>query len=594
MRTTGAFIGLLLGGWRLWRVNPRLFYYRVWSIARSPAQGLRDLLAVREQYAGVQEAYREWLRCPHASEQNVDFARGSPLLSVVMPVYDPEARALAAAIESVVHQTYENWELCIADDVSTTTHVRPMLEGYAARDGRIRIVWREQQGHIAAASNSAVEIARGDFVVLLDHDDLLAPNALAEVARVIEANSTVDFIYSDEDKLDFDDTHIEPFFKPAWSPTLLATCNYITHLAALRRRLVLEVGGFQDETVGSQDHDLFLRVTERSRAVAHIPQVLYSWRKSRMSTAVGSSAKPYATEAARRALQRTIDRRALNADIQPSDLNGLFHMRRRLASVPRVSLVVLGKGREWQSILDSHDVVVCDRTHLPSSGPAVDRLYDSPGGGSDIPVVDSVADLTGDYLVWIDGRTRPADRHSVRNLLEMAQVEGVSVVGGVTLDRRTAVVLQAGIVIGERGQPVYAYAGLPRAPQRAFYLNLKDLSHEVSAVYYGCCAMRRTIWEELEWNAQLPPALAMCDLCLRTLEAGYTPIYAPLARFQRSTPLDPMPSIGDYDWPWRQVDDPFWNPHLGGSSPDGLPFRCSGEPAVRVRRGGSTLEKSHR
>jgi O-antigen biosynthesis protein len=490
----------------------------------------------------------------------------------------------------VVHQTYANWELCIADDVSTTAHVRPMLEGYAARDGRIRVVWREQQGHIAAASNSAVEIARGDFVVLLDHDDLLAPNALAEVARVLEADSTVDFIYSDEDKLDFDGTHIEPFFKPAWSPTLLATCNYITHLAALRRRLVLEVGGFQDETVGSQDHDLFLRVTERSRAVAHIPQVLYSWRKSRTSTAVGSSAKPYATQAARRALQRTIDRRALNADIQPSDLNGLFHVRRRLSSVPRISLVVLGTGREWQSILDCRDVIVCDRTHLASGGPAADRLYD----GSDIPVVDTIDDPTGDYLVWIDGRTKPADRSSVRNLLETAQVGEVSVVGGVTFDRRTAVVLQAGIVIGEGGQPMYAFAGLPRAPQRAFYLNLKDLSHEVSAVYYGCCAMRRTIWAELKWNAHLPPVLAMSDLCLRTIEAGYTPVYAPLARFQRSCLLDPMPSVEGYDWPWRQRDDPFWNPHLGATSSDGLPFRCNGEPAARIRRGGSTLETSHR
>lgn len=595
MRTIGAFVGLLVGGWRLWRASPRLFYSRVWSVARSPVQGLRDLLAVRAQYARVQEAYREWLRCPHPSDQSVEFSHGSPLLSVIMPVFDPQARALAEAIESVVHQTYENWELCIADDVSTTAHVRPMLEGYEARDGRIHVVWREQQGHIAAASNSAVEIAQGDFVILLDHDDLLAPNALTEVARVIEADSTVDFIYSDEDKLDFDGTRIEPFFKPAWSPTLLATCNYITHLAALRRRLVLEVGGFQDETVGSQDHDLFLRVTERSRAVAHIPQVLYSWRKSRTSTAVGSSAKPYATEAARRALQRTIDRRALTADIQPSDLNGLFHMRRRISTVPRVSLVVLGKGQEWQSILATHDVVVCDRTHLSSDGRMVDGLHHhSPEGSPDIPMVDSVDDLTGDYLVWIDSRTRPTDRHSMRNLLEMAQVEGVSVVGGVTFDRRTDVVLQAAVVIGEGGQPMYAYAGLPRAPQRAFYLNLKGLSHEVSAVYYGCCAMRRTIWEDQTWNAELPPALAMCDFCLRTLEAGYTPVHAPLARFQRSTPLHPMPSIKDYSWPWLQLDDPFWNPHLGQSSPDGLPFRCSEEPAVRIRRGSSTPEKSHR
>jgi len=265
-----------------------------------------------------------------------------------MPVYNTEPMALSEAIESVLASTYANWELCIADDASTSRHIKPLLAEYARSDGRVRIVWRDRQGHISAASNSAIEEATGEFVVLLDHDDRLTPDALREVARVVRDHPEVDFIYSDEDKLDFSGDRIEPFFKPAWSPTLLTSGNYITHLAAMRRTLVIEVGGFRDVTVGSQDHDLFLRVMERSRAVAHIPTVLYSWRKSATSTAVGTGAKQYAIEASRVALQEAIDRRGLAAHLQPSQLNGLFSVRYSLRTSPRISIVVVGESAYWK------------------------------------------------------------------------------------------------------------------------------------------------------------------------------------------------------------------------------------------------------
>jgi glycosyltransferase involved in cell wall biosynthesis len=211
-----------------------------------------------------------------------------------MPVHDPPARLLSAAIESVLAQTYPHWELCTTDDASSKPWVREILEQYAAADPRIKVIYREKSGHIATASNDALARATGEFIVPLDHDDLLARDALLELARVVDTCPTVDFLYSDEDKLEPNGTRVEPFFKPAWSPTLLTSCNYITHLAALRRSLVLDVGGFRSETVGSQDHDLFLRIAERAQAVAHIPLVLYSWRKSRASAASSSTAKPYA------------------------------------------------------------------------------------------------------------------------------------------------------------------------------------------------------------------------------------------------------------------------------------------------------------
>jgi glycosyltransferase involved in cell wall biosynthesis len=240
-----------------------------------------------------------------------------------MPVHNPPETVLDEAIASVLVQTYPHWECCIADDASTEPHVRIVLERYVALDPRVRVVYRPQSGHIAAASNSALDLARGEFVVLLDHDDRLAPEALGAIAEVVAGEPLVDLIYSDEDKLDPAGRRVTPFFKPAWSPALLLSCNYVTHLAAARRELVAEVGGFRTETVGSQDHDLFLRLGERARAVAHIPRILYSWRMVAGSTAAASSAKPYTVVAARRALAGALREHAPLADLPAVPRGGL-------------------------------------------------------------------------------------------------------------------------------------------------------------------------------------------------------------------------------------------------------------------------------
>jgi O-antigen biosynthesis protein len=336
---------------------------------------------------------------------------------------------------------------------------------------------------------------------------------------------------------------------------------------------VMEVGGFRDVTVGSQDHDLFLRVVERSRAVAHIPTVLYSWRKSDTSTAVASGAKPYAIEAARFALQDAINRRGLEAYLEPSHLNGLFSLRYSVHTVPRVSLVVLGESEQWKKAPHSSSIHVCDVTYTLSGGPT-----------GDSHLVESIERGAGKYIVWIDSAARPADAESVLILLEYAQLAPVAVVGGRTTEARTGHLLQAGIVIGDQGQPRYAYAGLPPFPQRNFYLNLKDLPREVSAVHAGCCAVRREVWQDLGGlRPDLPLALGMHDLCLRAGAAGYDVFYTPLARFDSHGPLPIVPNVANYTWAWTDFNDPFWNPNLTPGTSDGLPFRHEGERKARVR-----------
>jgi O-antigen biosynthesis protein len=563
---------LLQRAWRLWRSNPRLFYRRLIRFLRSPVRNTAALLIAPWRYGRVQKSYTHWI----VQQQVIpryEWPEGphAPLISVLLPVYNTEQEPLEAAIQSVLNQTYGLWELCIADDASSAPHVRSTLERYRREEPRVRVTYRPQQGHIAEATNSALSRARGDFVVLLDHDDLLAPDALAHLARVIEADPSVDFMYSDEDKLDPDGTHVEPFFKPAWSPTLLSSCNYITHLAAVRRSLILEVGGFRHTAVGSQDYDVFLRVAERARAVAHIPLVLYSWRKSFASTAASSVAKPYAIDAARYALEDSIVRRDLDARLEPLHLNGLFYVRRRLASPTSLSLIILGQGNEWRQVLDLAPMEIPNIVRLGGDTPLSKRSAHEP------PAVTSIDELTGEYLLWIDAESRPASVDSILVMLEHLQQSGVGIVGGCTVRGRNGAVLQAALTIGDRGQPAYAYAGLLPVPQPNFYLNLKDLPREVSAVHAGCCAMARSTWRELGgWCGTLPPPLAMVDLCLRSLERGHDIVYAPLALYHSRRDLPRMPLVDRYDWAWQSYVDAFWNPNLTPTSGDGLPFRGRG------------------
>jgi glycosyltransferase involved in cell wall biosynthesis len=199
-------------------------------------------------------------------------------------------------------QIYENWELCIADDASTNASIAPALKQYAAADSRIKLTFRARNGHIAACSNSALELTTGEWVALLDQDDFLAEHALAIVAATIINYPEAGLIYSDEDKVDGSGTRCRPFFKPDWNPELLLGQNYISHLGIYRRSLLSEIGGFREGYEGAQDYDLALRCAERLRPdqIRHIPRVLYHWRMAEGSVAAAAEAKSYAPEAARR------------------------------------------------------------------------------------------------------------------------------------------------------------------------------------------------------------------------------------------------------------------------------------------------------
>lgn len=268
----------------------------------------------------------------------------APFFSIVTPVYNPPVEVLLETIDSVRQQSFEDWELILVDDVSPDPAVREALRREAAAEPRIKVVEREVNGHIVKASNDGIDRARGEFVVLLDHDDLLEPNALEVMATAIEANPDVDYLYSDEDKLDDDGEFYDAFRKPDWSPERLRGQMYTCHLSVLRTSVVRAVGGFHEGFDGSQDHDLVLRVTEQARRVVHVPEILYHWRVVPGSAAGDPDAKPYAWVAGREAVQAHVDRIGIRGEVDFGRGTGTYRIRRTLDEDVLVSVVIPTRG----------------------------------------------------------------------------------------------------------------------------------------------------------------------------------------------------------------------------------------------------------
>ena len=259
-----------------------------------------------------------------------------------MPVYDPPADYLRAAIASVRAQVYPDWELCVADDASSAPHVGEILEEARAADARIRVTRLASNRGISGASNAALALATGEFVAPVDHDDTLAPEALYEVARRLRAEPDLDFLYTDHDMRNVEGRRFGPFFKPDWSPDLILAMNYVTHFAVYRRDLVSAVGGYREGLEGSQDHDLVLRVTERTERIGHVRLPLYSWAQSPASIARVPQAKPYAHAAGMRAIRDAVARRGIDGTVEEAyDALYRYRIRRRVHGEPLVSIVAL-------------------------------------------------------------------------------------------------------------------------------------------------------------------------------------------------------------------------------------------------------------
>lgn len=571
----------------------------------------QDYTALFERSGAALVQYADWIRevetpaLPSLATQQARIAAWSwrPTISLVMPTYNSNEAHLLACLDSVRAQSYPHWQLCIADDASTRPALRRLLGNLPDGDPRIRVTLRPDNGHISAASNSALALATGEFIALLDHDDVLPPHALFAVAEALQARPSAQLLYSDEDKLDETGTRCEPFFKPGWSPDQLCAQNCFSHLGVYRRALVEAVGGFRTGVEGSQDHDLVLRCAAQvadPHDIVHIPQVLYHWRMSAGSTAAGHDRKDYASEAGRRALQDHFDQH--HPGVQVSVIApGIYRHRWPLpADPPLVSLIIPTR--------DGHDLL---RTCLDS---IVQR---STYARYELLVVDNQSSCpqTLAYLAALDAGTEAGGRarvlrwdhpfnYSAINNFAAAQARG-SVLGLVNNDIEVIspdwleelvshalrpdvgcvgaklyypddTVQHAGVVLGVGGVANHALRGAGRSAPG--YFGRLWTQCNPSAVTGAVLVVRKVLFDAVGGlDAEgLPVAFNDVDLCLKTLQAGYRTVWTPhaelyhhesVSRGTDSTPEKRARFLGEVAvmqqrWVAWLHDDPQYNPNL--------------------------------
>lgn len=445
-----------------------------------------------------------------------------PLVSVVMPVYNPPLDLLREAIASVQAQVYPHWELCLADDASPDPQVWATLQTLAAEDPRIRIVRREANGHISAASNSALELATGEFVALMDNDDLLPPDALYWVVEAVNRHPTAQILYSDEDKLDLQGTRFGAYFKPDWNHTLFMGHNMISHLGVYRTALMREVGGFRKGLEGSQDYDLALRCIERISAtdILHIPRILYHWRAIPGSTAVATDAKPYAMTAAQQALEEHLLRTGMGGDIEMLPSSNYRYRPADVAACDRVTLVVLHAG----PVPANAQAPAWSRA--PEHG-IVEVLHSAAAGDAWISAAQEAA---GTLVALVHADLEPVDRESLRELSRFAARPGTGAAGGAVRDDAGRM-LHGGLVLNPRTLAVSMHGG--RGEDDPGYMGRAQLAQEVSALAFDCVVLRREVLDTL------PPALthrvgAWVAASLALRRAGEVLIWSPRARWRAS------------------------------------------------------------
>ncbi len=532
----------------------------------------------------------EWRR-PAASQH---------VLSVVVPVFDTPEDVLRECLDSVVSQKHEAWELCVCDDCSSNRRTIDVLREYRGSDPRIRIVRAPRNLGIAGATNLAAEQASGEFLALLDHDDRLHPYALAEIAAAVERLPDIDLVYTDEDKIEADGSHSEPYYKPDWSPDHLTSVMYLLHCLAVRKALFWKLGGLRSRYDGAQDYDLALRASRQARRIHHIPRILYHWRKIPGSAAAVVDAKPDALTAGRRALEDYAAGLEPPASVEDGLLPGTFRLRRSLAHRPDVSLVILssdpevevpGRGRirvlqnfvrsvVERSTYGAYRLVVvddgelCDETIavLDAAG-ATRATFHDPQRSSDgfnfaRKANYALSLIETDLVILLNDDLEVVSPGWIEALLEPLMDPDVAFVGARLLypDGR---IQHAGLVLGVVGPATHAFYGRPG--DAVGYNAFTHVIRNYSAVTGAALATRTATLREL---GPMDEALAHdyndTDFCLRAVERGYRVVYTPFAEllhFEGATlrrrAQDPA-EVAVFSERWEQViaRDPFYNPNL--------------------------------
>ncbi|HEY9629584.1 MAG TPA: tetratricopeptide repeat protein [Coleofasciculaceae cyanobacterium] len=582
------------------------------ALKRSHRKGFRTY---RVGISSPDHLYAYWLEHNAPSQDDLaNFVKAvsaftyRPLISIVMPTYNTPATFLQEAIESVLSQVYSHWELCIADDASRLPHVAALLQQYAAQDSRIKVISRTQNGHISAASNSALTLASGEFIALLDHDDVLTPDALYEMVSLLNQHPEADMIYSDEDKLNEQGERIYPYFKPDWCPDSFLARMYTCHFGLYRRALIDRIGGFRLGYEGSQDYDLVLRFTEQTDNIFHIPKILYHWRMHAESAAGGVEAKPYAYEAAKRALADALERRNEPGKVVgntrfPGAYTVRYHIADRLTDYPKVSIII--PSRNLGSVLDrclqsifsqstypNYEVIVIDNGSNESK--ALETIatwqrhqpqrfksykFNVPFNFSRINNF-AAKKARGSYLLFLNNDTEVIAPDWIEAMVEQAQRQSIGAVGGLLL-YPDSTVQHAGVLLGIQGIANHGHRYF-EAHTPGYFTQIATVNN-YSAITAACLMCRREVFEQVGgFDEQLAVAYNDVDLCLKMLQVGYRNVYLPHVQLyhhesrsrgyektsEKMQRLKQESELMRKRWGKKLESDPCYNPNLTKETED--------------------------
>ena len=569
--------------------------------------GLKALLVKsKHKLQGIDNDYDygEWYSLTKPTNEELERQRTEkfefmPKFSIVIPAYKTPEKYLKEMLDSILAQTYENWEVCVADGSPAGEGIERVLSRYAERDRRFKYVILGENKGISGNTNAAMDMADGDFIVLADHDDTMTPDALYECAKVINEHPECDVIYSDEDKMDMDGGALfDPHFKPDFNIDLLCSVNYICHLFVASHDLVARVGGFRQEFDGAQDYDFIFRCTEAAAEIRHIPKVLYHWRCHKDSTASNPQSKLYAFEAGSRAIMAHYERVGIEAEKVEKGVDyGIYHSTYKIQGNPLVSIIIPNKDHhqdldlclrsiEERATYRNVEFVIIENN---STKPETFEYYEKIQKEFDnVRVVRwerefnysainnfGVTFAKGEYLLFLNNDTELIAKNFIEEMLGLCQREDVGAVGARLLYQDDTI-QHAGVVVGFGGIAGHTFIGLHKAENSYFHRSMS--TQDYSAVTAACMMTKKSLFEKTGgFTEELAVAFNDIDYCMKVRAEEKLVVYNPYALLyhyeSKSRGLEDTPEkverfnreIKKFSERWPEIlkkGDPYYNPNL--------------------------------
>ena len=505
-----------------------------------------------ERFEPEEVPYGPWYESYRPKEEALQKQRKTsfayaPLISVAVPVYKTPEVFLKQMLESVQAQTYPNWELCIVNASPQEEYMQEILAEYSKKDPRIRVKDLAENAGIAENTNEALKMAKGEFIGLLDHDDLLAPNALYEITALLNKNKMAEAVYTDEDKVTMElDEHFQPHLKPDFNLDLLRSNNYICHFFVVKKTIADKVGGFRREFDGAQDHDFILRCVESAKEVAHVPEILYHWRTHKASTADNPASKMYAFDAGKRAVEAHLKRVGVEGEVEHTPDLGFFRVKYPVQGEPMISIIIPNK--DEKESLEACLKSIQEKTEyenyeilIVENNSTTEEIFAYYKELSKIPRIRllkwerefnysainnyAAAHAKGDYLLFLNNDVTVITKGWLKEMLGVCQRKEVGAVG-VKLLYPDRTIQHAGCVVGMGGIAGAMFVNMPA--ERTGYLHKASILQDLSAVTAACMMMKKEVFEEAGgFTEKLAVAFNDIDLCLKVREKNHLIVYDP-------------------------------------------------------------------